>query len=140
MRVEPKFALERFSCPHCGAYAHQSWYRLGRFNIERNTKPSLSCYSDSLLGGAERIQGQRERFVAFVQRLNKNVLTYAPEAHGRSDWVFVNFHVSACYSCDAFTVWVEDKIVYPVSHSVVEPHEMMPASVKADFGAMRESG
>jgi len=28
---------------------------------------------------------------------------------------------------------VEDKIVYPVSSSVVEPHEMMPAAVKTDF-------
>jgi hypothetical protein len=57
------------------------------------------------------------------------VLTYTYEEYGRSDWVFVNFHVSTCYSCDAFTVWVKDKIVYPVSHSVVEAHEMMPAAV-----------
>jgi Domain of unknown function (DUF4145) len=133
-RVEPKFASDSFSCPHCGAHAHQSWYRLGMVSFERDEKPVLYWNFQDNLSSTAEIQDDRQRkqAIAFFERLEKNVLTYRPKAHS-SNWMFVNFHVSHCYSCDAFTVWVEDKIVYPVSQSVVEPHEMMPASVKADF-------
>jgi hypothetical protein len=105
------------------------------FDVGRSKKPGRYGFSSALLAQADKIQDEdaRKKAVAFVKRLQKNVLTYMFEEYGRSDWVFVNFHVNACYSCDAFTVWIEDKIVYPVSHSVVEPHEMMPGSVKADF-------
>jgi Domain of unknown function (DUF4145) len=105
------------------------------FDVGRGKNPSLFEYDDGLVGRVEKIQDgdQRKKAIAFVKRLKEHVLTYMYEEYGRSDWVFVNFHVSTCYSCDAFTVWVEDKIVYPVSHSIVAAHEMMPAAVKADF-------
>lgn len=105
------------------------------FEVGRTKKPELCHYSDELLIRANQIADDdaRKKVVAFAEQLNKKVLTYIFEGYGHSEWAFVNFHVSACYSCNAFTVWVEDKIVHPVSHSVVEPHEMMPPSVKADF-------
>jgi hypothetical protein len=98
--------------------------------------PHLLEYKDDLPSRAKVIEDEQERkrFIVFIGRLKKNVLTYMYVLYANLDWEFVNFFVSSCYSCcDAFTVWVEDKIVYPVSHSVVESHEMMPASVKADF-------
>ena len=134
-RVEPKFGAERFSCPHCGAFAHQTWHRLGMLDVRRGQKPGRYEFAPALLAQAEKIADQdaQKKAIAFVKRLQKNVVTYMFEEYGRSDWAFANFHVSACYSCDAFTVWVEDNIVYPISRSVVEPHEMMPGSIKADF-------
>jgi hypothetical protein len=134
-RVEPKFAAERFSCPHCGAYAHQTWYRLGMLTFDRGKRPVIFKYDDDLPNRAKKIEDEQERkrVAAFVERLKENQLTYKYINYGNTDWEFVNFHVSACYSCDAFTVWVDRNIVYPVSHSVVHTHEMMPASVKADF-------
>jgi hypothetical protein len=133
-KVEPKFGAERFSCPHCGAFAQQTWFRLGMVNFDRGKKPSLSEYDDKLLLQAKAIKegDAQTRHVAFLGRLKKNVLTYQA-LYDRADWEFVNFFGSMCYSCDAFAVWVQDKIVYPVSQSVVEPHEMMPANIKADF-------
>jgi uncharacterized protein DUF4145 len=103
-------------------------------NFDRG-KPVIFEYDDDLPNRVKKIEDkqERERVKAFVERLKENRLTYRYISYGHTDWEFVNFHVSACYSCDAFTVWVGGNIVYPVSHSVVDAHEMMPASVKADF-------
>jgi hypothetical protein len=103
--------------------------------FDRGKRPVIFKYDDDLPNRAKKIEDEQERkrVAAFVERLKENQLTYKYINYGNTDWEFVNFHVSACYSCDAFTVWVDRNIVYPVSHSVVHTHEMMPASVKADF-------
>ena len=134
-RVEPKFALERFSCAHCGAYAHQTWYKMGMLNIERGKAPITVEFNEESFVRAQAVEDKDERkmHVAFAIRLKKNVLTYMHNRYADSQWEFVNFHVSGCYSCDGFTVWVDGSIVYPVSQSVVEVHEMMPPAIKADF-------
>jgi hypothetical protein len=104
-------------------------------NIDRGKNPVLFEYDNGLPDRARTIQDEQERkrTVAFLKRLKENTLTYMYVAYGHVDWEFVNLHASSCYSCDAFTVWVQGEVVYPVSHSVVEPHEMMPAGVKGDF-------
>jgi hypothetical protein len=68
-----------------------------------------------------------------VKRLKENTLTYQYAEYLSADWEFVNFYVNACYSCNGFSVWVGRDLVYPVSVSVIEAHEMMPAPIKADF-------
>jgi hypothetical protein len=105
------------------------------FDVDRGKKPRLYKLTSEAESLADRIvdEGERKKSVAFAKRLKENALTYKREEYGSSDWAFVNFNVSNCYSCSAFTVWVEDKIVYPVSQSVIEPHEMMPATIKGDF-------
>jgi len=103
-------------------------------NMDRGNKAVLMDYDDDLPNRAKKIEDEREQklALAFVKRIKANILTYIRVQYANVDWEFVNFHVTACFSCDAFTVWVEDKIVY-VSNSVVEPHEMMPTAVKPDF-------
>jgi hypothetical protein len=104
------------------------------FEVGRGKKPQLVHFDDELPARVKDIddESQRTRAMAFAKRLKENTLTYLYD-YGSTNWVFVNFNVSACYSCDGFTVWVDGKIVYPTSMSVVEPHEMMPIAVKGDF-------
>lgn len=104
-------------------------------NVERGKTPVVYKYDEAMPALIEKIEDDaaRKRAAAFIKRLEKNMLTFMYEDYMRPDWVFVNFHMSSCYSCEAYTVWVHDKIVYPLSQTVIEPHEMMPPSVKADF-------
>jgi hypothetical protein len=56
--------------------------------------------------------------------------------HDRSeylDWEMHNLTVSLCHSCNAFSVWIEDRLVYPVRNSEIVPHEEMPDVIREDF-------
>jgi hypothetical protein len=44
-----------------------------------------------------------------------------------------NLHVSSCYSCKAFSLWVADKLIYPEHTFVISPNEDMPPEIKSDF-------
>jgi hypothetical protein len=44
--VEPQLGAASFTCPHCGAVAHQTWYRLFLVNHERGDKPGFYDYGE----------------------------------------------------------------------------------------------
>jgi hypothetical protein len=99
-RVEPKFAAERFSCPHCGAYSHQTWRDLGILDIPRGKPPML--YESRLIGGLGAMnEDDRKHAVAFKKRLEENVLTYKRIKYGNVNWGLVNVHISECFSCES---------------------------------------
>jgi hypothetical protein len=76
---------------------------------------------------------QLRKWQGFLDRLNGNVVTFVNTPFGRTDFEFVNFCVSECFSCKAFAIWVEDRIVYPSGDAFIAAHEAMPVAVKADF-------
>jgi hypothetical protein len=47
--------------------------------------------------------------------------------------VLVNLHVCRCYSCEAFSLWVADDLVYPDTAFVIDPNEDMPPEITLDF-------
>ena len=44
-----------------------------------------------------------------------------------------NLYISRCYSCEAFSVWIADDLIYPEAIFIVVPNEDMPPDIKADF-------
>ena len=46
---------------------------------------------------------------------------------------FENFCVSFCAQCHGYTLWLNDKMLYPVSSNAPLPAEDMPKDVKEDF-------
>jgi hypothetical protein len=69
--VEPSLGAESFSCPHCGAHAHQSWRRLGLLTFERDTRPMVFRYEDFKAIKEPTDDNQRKRLEAFLNRLKK---------------------------------------------------------------------
>jgi hypothetical protein len=69
----------------------------------------------------------------FLQPLKDNVLAYEYQEHPRNLKVkLLNFHVSRCYNCKGFTVWVRDRLVFPVRGD--EPLDI----IEADFREVEE--
>jgi hypothetical protein len=69
----------------------------------------------------------------FLQHLENNVLAYEYQEQPRNLKVkLLNLHVSRCYNCKGFTVWVRDRLVFPVRGD--EP----PDVVEVDFEEVAE--
>src|SRR4249920_2292614 len=123
--VEPQLGAESFSCPHCHAVAHQDWYSLFLKPENATEVVVLTLEALMLAKGSESDQ--------FLQRLKDNVLAYEYQEHPRNLKVkLLNLHVSRCYNCKGFTVWVRDRLVFPIRG------DELPEIVEVDFREIAE--
>lgn len=132
--IPPQLGLNSFSCPHCGAIAHQNWYTL-YFPSSGSSGPAVLRYEE-VKQHIARIEDEDNRGAAnkFLERLKKHSLTYDVIQFGHScDREMVNLAVSYCFSCQGFGVWIADKLLYPAVITEIEPQEDMPDEIKEDF-------
>jgi Domain of unknown function (DUF4145) len=123
--MEPQLGAEAFSCPHCNAAAHQDWFSLFLKPENATEVVVLTLEALMLAKGSESDQS--------LQRLKNNVLAYEYQEHPRNLKVkLLNLHVSRCYNCKGFTVWVRDRLVFPIRGD--EP----PDIIEADFRQVEE--
>lgn len=134
--VPPSFGSLRFSCPHCGAFAHQHWrstYAVGlkkdrtplRFDSgdlddlekKQNLLPPEQRFSDFHLFGEYRIQATGKIFQSEFR-----TDTYSYQIY--------NLDLSACDSCGEASVWLKDKLVHPSTGPVGAPSKDMPPTVR----------
>src|SRR6202047_555228 len=114
-----------FWCPHCDAVAHQDWFSL--FLKPENATGVLVLTLETLMLAKGNESDQ------FLQHLKDNVLAYEYQEHPRNLKVkLLNLHVSRCYNCKGFTVWVRDRLVFPIRGD--EP----PDVVEVDFEEVAE--
>jgi hypothetical protein len=134
--VEPQLGAESFSCPHCGAYAQQYFFKVFVKSYDKGKVPSVLVFDKGLYKGFKGTddKNEDERWLTFLERFEKHSVTYWLDAYGQHvNWELNNVFVSMCHSCDGFAVWVEDRIVYPIKNSAIMAHEEMPAPIRRDF-------
>ena len=123
--IEPQLGAESFPCPHCNAVAHQDWYSLFLKPENATEVVVLTLEALMLAKGNESDQ--------FLQHLKDNVLAYEYQEHPRNLKVkLLNLHVSRCYNCKGFTVWVRDRLVFPIRG------DELPEIVEVDFREVAE--
>jgi len=137
--VIPKLGARSFSCPHCGALADQSWYGLFLEPFDRNDhRPGIVSREDVLRIDTSRMDDDNKRqWQELGERLKKNEIIESHLGYGNARNLYLelwNAWVSKCYSCDGFTFWIKDKIVFPtITKSEIKPHEDLPASLRSEF-------
>jgi hypothetical protein len=111
--VEPQLGADSFSCPHCNAVAHQDWFSI--FLKPENATDAVVLTPEAAITLTERDDDDdRQRGEQFLERLKKNDLTYHYEKYPQNVKVkMVNLHLSSCYNCSGFSVWVRDRLVCP---------------------------
>jgi hypothetical protein len=138
--VPPSIASVSFSCPHCGAHAHQAWYKTYAKRIDGNDTPDRP--DASMLEWArrdEKIKPERRADLIdyFERSVRGEVFIGDPEDGVYKERLLVNVSVSGCYSCQKLSVWIDDRVVYPPLRHGVEPNADLPEDIIRDYEEAR---
>jgi uncharacterized protein DUF4145 len=131
--VTPKLGANSFSCPHCGAQAHQTWFRL-YINDWGEGGPWYpdSAILDDIQSNAN-LDNKQNLLEHFKRILSREVFFESNGSTSYSTTQLSNVALSRCFSCKALAIWRADRLLYPAKDFVVEPNPEMPADVLADF-------
>jgi hypothetical protein len=123
--VAPVLGAKSFTCPHCGAISHQTWFKTFAHSYEKDTGP---FWPDGVpVDAPAKVQ-------RFVQKMwEGKVFRDKQEQYSHSEWELINLVVNLCYSCSEWSVWVADRLVFPATALEVKPNPEMPADVLIDF-------
>ena len=121
--IAPEYMKKAFHCPHCGVYSNQRKYNI--------------CIFDSNL--------MREKIYNYIKlnhscsQLDESVIhrilvqlnnIYSELYIHKSEFIF-------CDHCKKYSIWVDEKIVYPDSPTAPLPVEDMPEPVKKLYNEAR---
>ena len=146
--VQPDIKRKSFSCPHCGAHTHQTWFNLyGSRRGDEHPVPNLVTQDqiDQLQQETEEEERKQSKLAAqytqLLERYKRRALGLPflseREKHAYCSFDLENIHVSRCYTCGEPTIWRYDTILYPVVRYPVEPNPDMDDDIRADFDEAR---
>jgi hypothetical protein len=121
---EPTLGRQSFSCPQCGAFAHQSWFTIYLQPLESSDNPSFP--DGSALEEVDQDESlnaeQRKQWRDYYQRiLNRSMFICGGPPADNLRLLAPNLHLSKCFSCNGVSVWVADGLIHPASHAEIEP-------------------
>ncbi len=108
--VPPSITRVSFCCPHCGAFAHNEWFHLYGRQLGSAKAPTMLPVDTLFRAGGSTVHNSTN---------------------------FGNFNVSQCISCQKYSVWVVDRLVYPPARTGPPPNNDLPDEVKTTYEEAR---
>lgn len=145
-QIIPNITLKSFNCPHCGAHAHQTWYKVSAVH----TGGALPRLYGAISGDSPvNLSDKKEQIMAImsnerlddhelIKRIFEGKICISPNAKDHYSHTAINLHLSICYTCQNVGIWRSDKLIYPPNRLGAEPNEDLPDEVKNDFNEARE--
>jgi hypothetical protein len=119
----PEFGSNRFQCPHCRVVAQQRW-----FDARLASESANAILNNVFFNYRARVKPyQQDVITDFLKNIQM-----ANERH-MSEFVPLDFAVATCSSCDRFTLWANQKIVYPDQAAVDPPNDDMEEEIKVIY-------
>jgi hypothetical protein len=132
--VTPALGSKSFTCPHCGALAHQTWLRPYVDNYGKDQPPTMPAPDILDVIRAKMDLENKEAFIEHFKRILAREMFI--KNHDRSVYVvseLVNLNISRCYSCGHFALWAAEVLIYPEQAFTIRPNDDMPYEVRLDF-------
>lgn len=139
--VSPSINEAAFDCPHCGAYTTQFWRKIYSKPFEREyptpTMPDDEI-ENALLQEKDLPEPQKRRMKEYFANIRSEKV-FEDTSHNNVYNVIElgNIHVTRCYACGDFTVWVHDKIVHPPTRTGDAPNPDLPEDITRDYEEAR---
>jgi hypothetical protein len=132
--ITPALGKKSFTCPHCGAISHQSWYMLFLHGYDRDKGPWIPDPEFAKrIEQNDKIEEKAPVIKFFERMLAKEIFREVHDSSRYLDNELINLTVSLCFSCGKYSVWVADRLIYPAHSTSIEPNAEMPADIRADF-------
>ena len=130
--VSPELAKDGFNCPHCQAYAHQTWYQTEAFQL-RDTDGVPDAYgalkrSQHLPPSSKSLHSATSTGNPTLDSLTNLALAIAPKTV-----VSTHLLISKCEKCEEIAVWIHGCLLWPGSGIAPPPNPDLPPDVADDY-------
>jgi len=132
--VPPSISETAFNCPHCGALAKQFWRTAHAEPMEKDGIPQVwseAKVSEMDLSIFDGVDQQKEMFEYF-KRLSSGA-PFFDKSRKSVDYQVANIWFSRCFNCEQLSLWIYDKLAYPVSGTAPVPNPDMPENVRGVY-------
>jgi hypothetical protein len=137
--VPPQLGLASFSCPHCGALAHQTWWDVYADRFPADKEPRAWTLDDvtAIIAKLRKDSDVTPERIAELEQswklsaageiiLDGQSTSYHPTNIG-------NVFLSECFSCSQLALWLHNRLVHPQSHTAPPANVDMPIDCKVDY-------
>ena len=115
-----------FDCPHCGAFAQQSWFSLAanRDYITDRLPINVNSY---VLG--EKVYNNTEVYTCIMNGFP----TLDVERNQKLSATLYCVFASSCFRCKKVAIWLRDRLVYPQSSAVPPANSDLSDEIREDY-------
>lgn len=138
--VAPSISETAFSCPHCGAFTTQFWYKLfaDEFRGDDRKIPYIpKPQHRTKLGDAKMEPEQKERLLTWLDKMLTGLVFFDRKDSKSLRLGVENLHLSKCYNCDKIAVWVNERLVFPEYKTMTQPNPDLPDNIVRDYEEAR---
>ena len=139
--VAPSITETSFNCPHCGAFAHQTWFKLFHVRVGDSETP-LRLTAEQIDRFAKEREDSippstRQQWVEDMHRILSGEVFFEKDEARWLDTRVENIHLSRCYNCGRLGVWISDGLAYPPTRTGDQPSDDLPEDVRLDYEEAR---
>lgn len=133
--VPPSIDETAFSCPHCGALAKQTWFKLAADAHKKDELPTRFSEAKADLSVLKDMdQEEKARILDWFDRVKTGLPTIERRDSGNYFYFDVfNANVSQCFNCNKISIWIGSALAWPASGDAPLPNPDLSADIRLDF-------